>query len=308
VLEILTNIGTFVTSPPVGVALGLILGTGTAKLFKAVGDVLGESTNREIARWLKVKTLESTIIANEAITWPDTFAKMFDRVFGSRHLSWRCFFRSSIASWASLAIVLIGAFTFGSAPLRSLGPTLKLTQSIIVVSILYGLLFNVLPDFLSLLESRLVLFLMKQAKSGLVILGLLILDLYITAVIATFTALIGLETLALSEAKKQWLNPILMGDRGDDLWFALTRPFHPLRRYTLPVVLWYVPAFFTSVWLWLYAGSGFVLKALRRFDLGFEWFNRRFDVDKKPVQAIGVIAGSFVALVCWVVVVIVHFG
>jgi hypothetical protein len=37
-------------------------------------------------------------------------------------------------------------------------------------------------------------------------------------------------------------------------------------------------AFFTSIWLWLYAGSGFVLKAAWRFDLGFNWFNRKFDM------------------------------
>jgi hypothetical protein len=28
-----------------------------------------------------------------------------------------------------------------------------------------------------------------------------------------------------------------------------------------------------SLWLWLYAGAGTLLKAARRFDIGFEWFN-----------------------------------
>ena len=45
-------------------------------------------------------------------------------------------------------------------------------------------------------------------------------------------------------------------------------------------ILFVFPAFFTSVWLWLYAGSGFLLKAARRFDIGFQWFNRRFDIEK----------------------------
>jgi hypothetical protein len=57
-------------------------------------------------------------------------------------------------------------------------------------------------------------------------------------------------------------------------------------------------------WLWLYAGSGFLLKAARRFDLGFDWFNRKFDIEKKPLQSIGLVAGALVAVVYWAVVVV----
>lgn len=62
------------------------------------------------------------------------------------------------------------------------------------------------------------------------------------------------------------------------------------------------PAFFTSIWLWLYAGSGLVLKAARRFDVGFQWFNRKADIEKKPLQAIGLVAGSVVACCYWLAV------
>ena len=60
----------------------------------------------------------------------------------------------------------------------------------------------------------------------------------------------------------------------------------------------------TSIWLWLYAGAGFLLKAARRFDIGFEWFNRRFDIEKKPLQSIGLVAGALVAMVYWAVVIV----
>src|SRR5438270_6428161 len=43
-------------------------------------------------------------------------------------------------------------------------------------------------------------------------------------------------------------------------------PFYPSRA----LALWFYPAFFTTIWLWLYAGSGFLLKAARRFDIGFD--------------------------------------
>ena len=66
----------------------------------------------------------------------------------------------------------------------------------------------------------------------------------------------------------------------------------------------FFPAFFTSIWLWLYAGSGFLLKAARRFDLGFDWFNRHFDIEKKPLQSIGLVAGALVAVVYWTAVIV----
>jgi hypothetical protein len=45
--------------------------------------------------------------------------------------------------------------------------------------------------------------------------------------------------------------------------------------------------------------SGFLLKAARRLDLGFDWFNRTFDIERKPLQSIGLVAGALVAVVYW---------
>jgi hypothetical protein len=53
-------------------------------------------------------------------------------------------------------------------------------------------------------------------------------------------------------------------------------PSPNLLRNPLPTLLLF-PAFFTSIWLWLYTGAGFLLKAARRLDIGFDWFSRRFD-------------------------------
>jgi len=42
--------------------------------------------------------------------------------------------------------------------------------------------------------------------------------------------------------------------------------------------------------VWLYAGFGFLLKAARRSDIGLDWFNREFDIEKKSLQSIGLAA------------------
>lgn len=62
---------------------------------------------------------------------------------------------------------------------------------------------------------------------------------------------------------------------------------------------WLISGCFTSIWLWLYAGSGFLLRAARRFDIGFDWFNRKFDIEEKPLSAIGLVAGAVVAVIWW---------
>jgi hypothetical protein len=46
------------------------------------------------------------------------------------------------------------------------------------------------------------------------------------------------------------------------------------------------------------------IRAARRFDIGFDWFNRKFDIEKKPLQSIGLVAGALVAAVYWVAVIV----
>lgn len=62
-----------------------------------------------------------------------------------------------------------------------------------------------------------------------------------------------------------------------------------------------LPAFLPSLWVWLYASSGLVLKVARRFDLGFDWFKRHLDVEKKPLQSLGLVSGVLVSLTYWTI-------
>jgi hypothetical protein len=56
--------------------------------------------------------------------------------------------------------------------------------------------------------------------------------------------------------------------------------------------------------LLLYLVSAQTLKAARRFDIGFDWFNRKFDIEKKPLQSIGLVAGALVAVAYWAAVIV----
>src|SRR5713101_5946387 len=100
--DTLTTITNLINSPPGQVLAGSALAGIVWKFFERVEAALNEDTKLEIAVWLLgLKTAER--IQN----WPDTFAKVFDRVFGTKHLSWRCFGRSFLASLAAIGVTIL---------------------------------------------------------------------------------------------------------------------------------------------------------------------------------------------------------
>ena len=216
--------------------------------------------------------------------WPDTFAKLFDRVFGTKHLSMKCFFRSCIASVLTTTVsVLFSWFLYEQSKVDSLSLHFR-----------DGFMANILPDYVSLLKARVLIGWMRSMRHGSALLGVIVMDFALTLGWALFTALVLIHVLYGG-------TPDIAGalnvafNHSFDMLFVMRR-----------IGMWYViyPMFFTSIWLWLYAGSGFILKAARRFDVGFDWFNRHFDIEKKPLQSIGLVAGALVAIVYWTVVVV----
>jgi hypothetical protein len=300
-----TTITAFINSPPGQLAAGGVLGGIVWKFFKHVGDALNEQTNREIARWLRVKKFETGIISEEADSWPYTFVKMFDRVFGEKHLSWKCFLRSSIASCIAIAITLLVTFAIHNLNWYVAKNIIEEAHLGVVVILLVA---NVIPDYLSLLETRFLLGFACRSSSPVYLMGILTVDFIVTLYIALVSVTYGLSTV-LASTYSGLSTGTLVNPR------VLLNAFSPLELYlSLKLLnepgvasLWFFPAFFTSIWLWLYAGSGYLLRAARRFDIGLDWFNRTFDIEKKPLQSIGLVAGALVAVLYWTAAIIRHF-
>src|SRR5450432_3741568 len=90
----LDNITKLIQSPPGQLAAGGVLAGIVWKFFERVEAVLTENTKLEIAVWLL-----GVKVGQKAQPWPETFATVFDRVFGERILSWKCFSRACLASY-----------------------------------------------------------------------------------------------------------------------------------------------------------------------------------------------------------------
>jgi hypothetical protein len=184
-----------------------------------------------------------------------------------------------------------------------------------------------ITDFLSLLETRYLLGQMGRSKSALMVMVMIQADIFITGSLAVCGLafadfFLRLEVLgrSLPQPVRSSLPGVTFGSmtytdlvvdifrhRLSSLSTLITSALAPDTRFDYDFRFMFYAAFFTSLWLWLYAGSGFILKAARRFDIGFEWFNRKFDIEKKPLQSIGLVAGALVAVLYWAVVIVGYF-
>jgi hypothetical protein len=170
--DALTTITKLINSPPGQLAAGGVLAGIVWRFFKHVGDALNEKTNWEIAHWLRVRRLEIGIAVVEAVDWPTTFGNVFDGVFGTKHLSWKCFLRSCVASYCAVAFW----FAVGAVRYRYFGSW----RNAVLLVLVCGGIGNLIPDYISLLETRWVLRKMSKTKGRF---GLLLADATITMVI-----------------------------------------------------------------------------------------------------------------------------
>lgn len=252
------------------------------KAFERVEAHLNGETKLEIAIWLlSLKPLSPSLQG-----WPGTFAAMFDRVFGEKHLTVRCFIRSAIVSY--IAVFILGVYVDRAFGWLSSFRLIELREWI-----RWGFVSNVVPDYVSLLETRYIFSLVQRTRSSALQFVGVFVDLILTTLISLLTAHIILSIVW--ELSWSWTPSAILNHPLD---------YHQQARWLTIMI----PAFLTSIWLWLYAGSGLILKAARRFDIGFGWFNRRFDIEKKPLQCVGLVAGAIVALAYLVVVMVLPGG
>lgn len=128
---------------------------GVWALFERAETVVAPAIKAEISMWLR--NLKGPSIR----AWPHTFVQVFDRVFGSRHVSWRCFVRSALASFASIVVVVLVWGALRPSEFRAFVAEEGAATGLIVV-LGSGALVNVFPDYLSLLETRFVIGRMKS--------------------------------------------------------------------------------------------------------------------------------------------------
>ncbi len=271
-------------------------------LFEKAERALGEEGRAKVVGWLRHTDLRPSI---DSI--PQQFAALFDRVFGERHWSRRCFNRSCLASLFSvLTVAGLGAI-IGHPPDLPAISALEVTEAwyvpVALLILVIGVVpFNFLPDYASLLETRWAIRVMQRSGG---IGRWLVLDLIATAVIS-FAGICVISVVLLVVADLiVWAAGESPGGpdfaRYPEVVQNIALSVAPVVRAGPPslfellelpslVRISFFSAFFTSAWLWVYSGSILLSRVLLRMNSGVGFLLRVTDVEKQPFRSMGFVS------------------
>lgn len=261
--------------PPIFIMIGsyFAMAGGVWTLFDRADKAIKDETRKSISRWLT-----ETNPNEENSKWPGQFIKIFDSVFGEKHLSWRCFLRSSVASYIAIFILSLVHLS-----IRGIGELFSLNgefDSFWILSLFsFGAMLNLLPDYVSLLETRYILGWISCSKSFLKTFSLLCLDLSISSLLFIGGLVLLIYIFFL-------VDPTFTRSIHHELASGLTDLKSGLSFEHYLGILFY-STFFTSVWIWLYVLSGLTIKIYHKAGRGFKWLNRFLDFKNKPLPALG---------------------
>ena len=224
-------------------------------LFIKLDVVLHKQKKEALTTWLQAKPFSAS-----SSNWPNTFVSLFDDVFTKKHFTVKCFLRSILASIFSLGVILLIWWIVAPEQGKRLFSPYNLLQ-IFAISVF----LNPLPDYLSLLESRWLIQWMTRSRSGALKLVMLVLDAVVTFFIFVLFSWVIIK-LFRTEHVPDFQEYILFSLEG--------------LAFKENIGVFVQTTFFTSVWVWLYAFSGFLLKLIAPL---LSWLN----IEEKPLHSMG---------------------
>lgn len=274
---------------------------GFVVLLFIFGDrVLARDRRRELGGWL----LDDLPADARVDALPKAFIEWFDRLFESKavrvlgievHLP--NFWRSALASFLALcAAAMVWFATKGgfSAP-----PTEGTDVTLLVV--MYGgatVITNIIPDYISLVESRFVLGKMSETRSWLGKLALLIIDAILTAAIVFFFIWgSGYLLLPLVPQDSLYAVGCLTRENFDfarmvDITIAGLTFSTPPGTINYEVSSIYIfSSFFTSFWVWLYLGSSALVRLAAVIPGLRDFLRRACRVEDYPLRVLAIVSG-----------------
>jgi len=260
------------------------VGFGLVALFREGEKLMSGESRAQVSDWLLRENF-----ADRPANWPSTFVDLFDAVFTEHHLSWTCFRRSALTSILVIT-VLFGAFAgLGWITLPSS------LRGFVEIAALLGIpiSLNVVIDYASLFETRWVLGRMGTTNRMPVHLLYLGLDLVLTALCVILPVAIlqifglGLMTEFSIRSSAFWYQLYSAILNTAELFVAFTGEHLGEIPRVMSVMLF--STLFTSVWVWLYAGAGLMLRITYPVLESLDWLKRHLNVETHPVHAMGML-------------------
>ncbi len=293
---VLDSIGSFINSPPGPLAAGAALAGVVWKFFERIEAVLTDQTKLEIAGWLR--TVE---VGKKAARLRGLLLRYFN---GMDNLG--------LGFPVCYALLSIGVGVFPIIAIHKF--RLGLTSAFFLLCDCAGLFiltFNWVRQQSSAMRAVFEYYdnALAHLPPGVPFKERVILPVIIVAIYEAGT--VGVMMLGFDFALKYTvLNPRGVVDLIDRFTHASLSQIPMMIGIGMQNMTTQITSFFwnvgTYVYIFLYPiltilllGSIAVIVKAREFDIRFSWFNRKFDVEKKPLQSIGLVAGAIVAVVYW---------
>ena len=164
--------------------------------------------------------------------------------------------------------------------------------------LLMTFLLNIIPDYISLLETRYIIGLIRNTKSFIVKFLWLIVDLVATFFIFYIAILLLLIYLLYEQVGIYNIIEFSGGVLDRILQFA-TNPTSDKGSGTTVIFLW--TTFFTSVWVWLYIVSHTITRLVGPLRKSIRFLQYLLPVDTKPLQSVCTVMAVISCLITWVI-------
>jgi hypothetical protein len=292
-----------------------LVGTGSVPVVVA-GSVLGvfelgerlasQRAKDALSKWLLSFDIQ------KARALPDGTQELFERIFGERHFSLKCFIRSSAFSLGAVSFIAIllllvdpKQFKHGVMVVPDEGVFSPFSP---LMSFLFWLPWSIVIDYVSLFKTRFILRIFTRVRriNAKAAIPIMVID-YVgyTVIFSIGVTLITLGTLGIArglEGKNGW--SVLVGG------FPFIILGHAIDAFFIPPRLADVYTMFfwaglaPSIWMWLYVAALFVTLAFLRSEKLINWLRWFLDVEKNPFRSIGAVAAALAFIVSVVIILV----
>ncbi len=238
--------------------------------------------------------------------WPLYFVLLFDKLFKKkvqpdtcassswrRYVSWHTFFRSCIASTISICIMIVIGLSVGLLGVNSFG--VQNTNELIKFAS-FPVLCNFIPDYLSLLQTRYFMEIVKAKATKLKLFVVLLFDVAVTISIVivsiTFSGWLIVNIVYGNEVTFIDVFENILSQHNELFWFKKDTGGNM-------VGVFVYSTFFTSIWIWLFGISNILLSMASRSQHILKIVKYMLPIEEKPFRSIGIIAGLFAMVSYW---------
>jgi hypothetical protein len=286
----------------------VIVGGTVLGVFELGERLTSQRAKDALSRWLL------TFDIQKAKALPDGTQELFERIFGERHFSLKCFVRSAAFSLGAMAFIALLMFliypkeffkTFLLEPTVPIEPAFSRGSWVQVV---LWIPWSILVDYVSLFKTRVILRLLTRSRRpAIVAVTILAIDYMVYVLIfvigflllrvgvISITSLSGFGLLtSIQVFVPTLLTTLLRPSLIYEYWRLDLFPPYDISIFS--IFFW--AGFAPSIWMWLYVLALFVTRGLLRSEKLVNWLRLFFlDVEKAPFRSIGAVAAALAFIV-----------